>query len=366
MRPAPAKPTGAGMVVIPDVRGLHPYYKELAERFAEIGVDAVAIDFFARTATPRTAGRVRLHVPRAADQAGDAPGRHRGRRGAPAHPDGGAVRSLFSVGFCFGGALSYLQAASGLGYAGVIGFYGWPLGLKRWPDRPRPIDAVGRYTCPVLSIFGGADQGIPQSAIDEFDGGAAARPESSTTPPSIPARPTASSTASRPSSRRPPPTPGSACRPSWARTPSTDGHGRSGRRTPSPPRSGRPVRVRSISMATTPSALRLRQRVAVSARSRAIELPPNLQRYAETGERLVAEPFRGVTADGAPAPGLFADPEDRRLHAAPPGRRRGVPGRARRRSSGRGRVFTIDERRLAPLEQHPSATSCATGCRSTS
>ena len=38
------------MVVIPDVRGLHPYYKELADRFAEVGVDAVAIDFFARTA----------------------------------------------------------------------------------------------------------------------------------------------------------------------------------------------------------------------------------------------------------------------------------------------------------------------------
>src|SRR3979409_2712318 len=45
-----AKPTGAGMVVIPDVRGLHPYYKELADRFAEVGVDSVAIDFFARTA----------------------------------------------------------------------------------------------------------------------------------------------------------------------------------------------------------------------------------------------------------------------------------------------------------------------------
>ena len=45
-----AKPTGAGMVVIPDVRGLHVYYKELADRFAEVGVDAVAIDFFARTA----------------------------------------------------------------------------------------------------------------------------------------------------------------------------------------------------------------------------------------------------------------------------------------------------------------------------
>jgi len=165
-----AKPTGAGMVVIPDVRGLHAYYKELADRFAEVGVDAVAIDFFARTAStedrsdkfdfmseePKTTPET-LQADIAA-----AAGYLRGK-------EGGQVRALFSVGFCFGGALSYLQAASGLGYAGVVGFYGWPLGLKRWPDRPKPIDAVPRYACPVLSIFGGADEGIPQSAVDEFD-----------------------------------------------------------------------------------------------------------------------------------------------------------------------------------------------------
>src|SRR5438093_13363526 len=45
-----AKPTGAGMVVLPDVRGLHNFYKELAQRFAEAGIDAVAIDYFGRTA----------------------------------------------------------------------------------------------------------------------------------------------------------------------------------------------------------------------------------------------------------------------------------------------------------------------------
>jgi len=73
------------------------------------------------------------------------------------------------VGFCFGGALSYLQAASGLGYSGVIGFYGWPSGLKRWPDRPKPIDAVSRYKAPVLSLWGGADEGIPPADIKAFD-----------------------------------------------------------------------------------------------------------------------------------------------------------------------------------------------------
>lgn len=163
-------PTGAGMVVIPDVRGLHPYYKELADRFAEVGVDAVAIDFFARTAPSDDRGEsfdFMAHVPQTKPDAlqADIAAAAAYLRGK----DGGQVRSLFSVGFCFGGALSYLQAASGLQYGGVIGFYGWPLGLKRWPDRAKPIDAVGRYTCPVLSLFGGADEGIPQSAVDEFD-----------------------------------------------------------------------------------------------------------------------------------------------------------------------------------------------------
>jgi len=51
--------------------------------------------------------------------------------------------------------------------------------------------------------------------------------------------------------------------------------------------------------------LRLRQRLAVSARARPAELPPNLQRYADTGEALIAEPFRGITADGRVVPRLF-------------------------------------------------------------
>jgi carboxymethylenebutenolidase len=165
-----SKPTGAGMVVIPDVRGLHPYYKELTDRFAEIGVDAVGIDFFARTAPSDDRGdsfdfmsQVPLTKPDQLQADIAAAAAHlRGKQG-------GEVRSLFSVGFCFGGALSYLQSASGLNYAGVIGFYGWPLGLKRWPDRPKPIDAVSRYHSPVLSLFGGADEGIPQADVDAFD-----------------------------------------------------------------------------------------------------------------------------------------------------------------------------------------------------
>jgi carboxymethylenebutenolidase len=165
-----SNPTGAGMIVIPDVRGLHPYYKALADRFAEIGVDAVAFDFFARTASSddRSDAFAFLdHVGKTTPETIQAD-----INACAAHlrgKDGGQVPSLFAVGFCFGGAVSYLQATTPLKYAGVIGFYGWPLGLKRWPDRPKPIDAAAQYKAPVLSIFGGADEGIPEADRNAFD-----------------------------------------------------------------------------------------------------------------------------------------------------------------------------------------------------
>ena len=44
------EPSAAGIVVVPDVRGLHPFYERLAEQYAQAGVHALAIDQYARTA----------------------------------------------------------------------------------------------------------------------------------------------------------------------------------------------------------------------------------------------------------------------------------------------------------------------------
>ena len=164
------RPSGAGMIVLPDVRGLHTYYKELALRFAEVGVDAVAIDYFARTDKTGDRSDAFEYLPHVGQTTPETLQADIAAAAAHLHSaEGGHARALFSVGFCFGGAISFLQAASGLGYAGVIGFYGWPLGLARWPDRPKPIDEVSRFRAPVLSIYGGADPGIPPSAIADFD-----------------------------------------------------------------------------------------------------------------------------------------------------------------------------------------------------
>ena len=186
----PASSTGNAIIVLPDVRGLHGYYEELAQRFAEIGVEALAIDYFGRTAGTGERGDEFDHNPHVAQVTWDGlvADIHAAaaylRSGAPAaatglaiataaagpsgHGDAEApVRALFTTGFCMGGRAAFDTAALGLGLAGVIGFYGWPVGPSR-NGSPAPIELIGSYECPVLAIFGGADQGIPVSAAQEF------------------------------------------------------------------------------------------------------------------------------------------------------------------------------------------------------
>lgn len=163
-----AEPTGAGMVVLPDVRGLHGYYEELTLRFAEAGIDAIAIDYFGRTAGPSSRGEGFDHAPHVGqmnydDQVADiAVAAEELRRD-------GRVRSLFSVGFCLGGRLAFLTLTMGLRFAGAIGFYGWPTGSHR-SGSPAPADMASQMRGAVLGIFGGADQGISAGVVESFRG----------------------------------------------------------------------------------------------------------------------------------------------------------------------------------------------------
>jgi len=167
-----AEPGGAGMVVLPDVRGLHTYYRELALRFAEHGVDAIAIDWFGRTAGMGDRGPDfdwATHVPQCTYE-----GLRADVSAAVAYLRATTgVERTFTVGFCMGGRVSFLANGFGLGLAGVIGFYGWPVGPAR-NGTPAPAEVAGTFEAPVLAIFGGADEGIGADAVDAFDGALAA------------------------------------------------------------------------------------------------------------------------------------------------------------------------------------------------
>lgn len=151
-----------GVVVMPDVRGLHGFYRELAQRFAQVGLLALAIDYYGRTAGVgfRDEG---FPYREYADQV------------EPAQVDLDVaaavswlrsdfdhdVSAVFTVGFCAGGSLSWAQSGAGHGLAGCVGFYGRPsLVMYRLPDLEAPLLllAAGQDDTPVEEVEQFAEQ----------------------------------------------------------------------------------------------------------------------------------------------------------------------------------------------------------------
>jgi carboxymethylenebutenolidase len=161
-----AEPAGAAIVILPDVRGLHDYYAELAMRFAENGIDAVAFDWFGRTAGLGRRHQGFDYAPEVQQLTWD--GMAADIKAGAAHAQTFGAASLFTVGFCMGGRAAFLTPTLGLGLDGAIGFYGSPVGPGRGGS-PAPADLASAMEGRILGLFGGADEGIPPASIAAFD-----------------------------------------------------------------------------------------------------------------------------------------------------------------------------------------------------
>jgi carboxymethylenebutenolidase len=74
--------------------------------------------------------------------------------------DGGAVKSVFTIGFCFGGSNSWNQSALQPGINGCIGFYGRP-------TRSEPY--IPQMKAPLLIMVAGADAATTPEQAKEFE-----------------------------------------------------------------------------------------------------------------------------------------------------------------------------------------------------
>jgi carboxymethylenebutenolidase len=155
------RPSGAGIVILPDPRGLAPFYLDLTRRFAQAGIEAVAVDYVDPTASLRPRlGEIDF---RALIQGTTAESIDAAVAAAINHlrtPDGGAVSSVFTVGFCFGGSTSWRQSAVQPGLAGAIGFYGVPARVR---------DAIPKMKAPLLLLVAGADGATSPEENGRFD-----------------------------------------------------------------------------------------------------------------------------------------------------------------------------------------------------
>ncbi len=157
----------AQVIIFPDIRGLHQFYKDLALRFGEAGIRALSSDYFGRTAGISARDEQFDFMPHV--QMMTFPHFLHDVRAALSH-----LRrdkrdlATFTLGFFRGGTLSLLVGTQELGLKGTIAFYS---GLSRpitGADGPT-LDQVHKIRYPFLGLFGGADQGIPAADVGKLD-----------------------------------------------------------------------------------------------------------------------------------------------------------------------------------------------------
>lgn len=169
----PAQINAAQIIIFPDGGGLRQFYKDLAFRFAEQGILALTLDFYAHSADPGPRDETfdpRPHMRQIQQAAflGDV-------RSSLAYlnKETGtqAKRATFTLGFCAGGALSLFTGTSSVDVNGVIGFYGVvssPIYIGVAGDTS---EQAKNTRVPVLALYGDADEYVPVSVIQEYEQG---------------------------------------------------------------------------------------------------------------------------------------------------------------------------------------------------
>jgi carboxymethylenebutenolidase len=143
----PLTPRGASLVLLPDIRGMHAFYSDLALCFALAGVHTVALDPYGRSAGLTARDDTFDFMPHATALT---------PQGVLADAHAAAARlqersddPVFTLGFCMFGGQSWRLAATDLHPAGSIGFYGRPSAVE---------DVVGDISSPLLILAAGDDK----------------------------------------------------------------------------------------------------------------------------------------------------------------------------------------------------------------
>jgi carboxymethylenebutenolidase len=168
-----ARPAAAGrhatILVYSEVFGLHEWVRDVCRRLAHGGYVALAPDFFVRHGDPSKLsdfGEIRKIVAQAGDKqvTSDTAAALKFLK-AQAFVD---PARLGVTGFCWGGGKVWLAVERFADFKAGVAWYGPLKGNPEMGDAPGPLSLVGQLHAPVLGLYGGHDQGIPMSDIEQM------------------------------------------------------------------------------------------------------------------------------------------------------------------------------------------------------
>lgn len=158
------------VLVVQEIFGVHEHIKDICRRLAKLGYFAIAPELYARqgdvskmTDFQQIIGEVVSKVPDVQVLSDlDATVAY-ARKTEKAD-----VEKLAVTGFCWGGRIVWLYAAHNPNLKAGVAWYGRLVGEPDELHPKHPIDVVADLKAPVLGLYGGDDQGIPNSTVERM------------------------------------------------------------------------------------------------------------------------------------------------------------------------------------------------------
>lgn len=154
------------ILVVQEIFGVHEHIRDVCRRLAKAGCLAVAPELYARQGD---VSKIKDFSEIISTVVSKVPDRQvmedLDATAAWAATDGGDPDRLGITGFCWGGRIVWLYAAHNPALDAGVAWYGRLDSARDELHPTQPIDLVERLRAPVLGLYGGADQGIPNDTV---------------------------------------------------------------------------------------------------------------------------------------------------------------------------------------------------------
>jgi carboxymethylenebutenolidase len=168
-----AVPTRGGnfptVLVVQEIFGVHEHIKDICRRFAKLGYLAIAPEMYARQGDVSKMTNIKEIIEKVVSKVPDE--QVMSDLDATvnwAKRNNGDTNRLAITGFCWGGRIVWLYAARNPTLKAGVAWYG-PLVRDKDELHPKnPIDVVADLKAPVLGLYGGTDQGIPNDTVEQM------------------------------------------------------------------------------------------------------------------------------------------------------------------------------------------------------
>jgi carboxymethylenebutenolidase len=158
------------VLVVQEIFGVHEHIKDVCRRFAKAGYLAVAPELYARQGDVSKLTDIQKEIMPIVQKVPDAQVMSDlDNTVAWAKKSGkGDTAKLGVTGFCWGSRIVWLYAAHSKDLKAGVAWYGRLVGNTDELHPKNPIDVVGDLKAPVLGLYGGKDQGIPQDTVEKM------------------------------------------------------------------------------------------------------------------------------------------------------------------------------------------------------